>query len=325
MIVISTDQVLVGQCHQLPVVFNSSCFRDFTKMIVRTLFFLMLPFISGENFDYPGMRLGIEQQDTITSHYSKCLPDFTDETLEVVTWNLEFFPLEDQVTIDEVEEVIEALKPDVVALQEINQTSKFQELDNALENYSGFFKDVSGSLELAYLFRNSTISNIADLSTPLPADSYSFPRPPVFVSLDFNNERFTLINLHLKCCGGSGNKERRTAASNQLKSYIDAELSDANVIVLGDFNESLVGHGSGSFSNFIMDSGNYQFADYDVSLDSSSQWSYPSFPSDIDHILITNELFDNLEESKTIILEGCLSNIAEVISDHRAVYASFSF
>ncbi len=35
----------------------------------------------------------------------------------------------------------------------------------------------------------------------------------------------TLINIHLKCCGGSDNIARRTEASRLLKEYIDTNLA----------------------------------------------------------------------------------------------------
>ena len=60
---------------------------------------------------------------------------------------------------------------------------------------------------------------------------------------------------------------------------------------------------------------------------SSSEWSYPIYPSHIDHIIISNELFDNFEQNllniKTLKLdddfEGGWSEYNEIISDHRPI------
>jgi endonuclease/exonuclease/phosphatase family metal-dependent hydrolase len=55
----------------------------------------------------------------------------------------------------------------------------------------------------------------------------------------------------------------------------------------------------------------------------SLYWSYPSWPSQIDHILITNELFTEHFETKTVLydtyLDGRWTEYEEYISDHRPV------
>jgi hypothetical protein len=69
------------------------------------------------------------------------------------------------------------------------------------------------------------------------------------------------------------------------------------------------------------------FADMDLALGSSSGWSYPSWPSHIDHILITNELVSDLLQPETVVesidiashLTGGWSMYDSNISDHRPV------
>jgi exonuclease III len=70
-----------------------------------------------------------------------------------------------------------------------------------------------------------------------------------------------------------------------------------------------------------------------IAVGSSSNWSYPSWPSHLDHILITNELFDeftNTESSvQTIRIEETLDagwiEYEKYISDHRPVGLSLKF
>ena len=50
-------------------------------------------------------------------------------------------------------------------------------------------------------------------------------------------------------------------------------------------------------SEMLFDSTNYYFADLYISNSSSANWSYPNWPSDIDHILVTNELFNYFTNS----------------------------
>ena len=128
-----------------------------------------------------------------------------------------------------------------------------------------------------------------------------------------------LINIHLKCCGDGEN--RRAEASTKLKAYIDSQHSTKDVIVLGDFNDDIR---SGSpFANFLNDSNNYFFADQAIADGPNSQWSFPSFPSHIDHILCTNELADEFVSSTTFTLDDCITNYNQVVSDHLPVVAVF--
>jgi hypothetical protein len=77
---------------------------------------------------------------------------------------------------------------------------------------------------------------------------------------------------------------------------------------------------------FIDDSENYLFADYEIATGTSANWSFPNWPSHLDHLLITNELFSEFEnedsEVKTIKIDDYLSGWSEYdqnISDHRPV------
>ena len=67
------------------------------------------------------------------------------------------------------------------------------------------------------------------------------------MDFNFKGQRFVIINNHLKCCGNgvldlndNGDEEtRRYHASRLLKEYIDTNLSDVNVLVVGDLNDSI--------------------------------------------------------------------------------------
>jgi len=70
------------------------------------------------------------------------------------------------------------------------------------------------------------------------------------------------------------------------------------------------------------DNENYEFTDMPIAQSPSEYWSYPSFPSHIDHIIITNELFNNHISTSTILIENALPNLSDYnnyISDHRPV------
>ena len=113
------------------------------------------------------------------------------------------------------------------------------------------------------------------------------------------------------------------AASNLLYEYINNNYVNDRVVILGDFNDVLTDVVNNVFIPFISDNNNYYFADYQIAVSSNQSWSYPSWPSHIDHILVTNELFNNIYDVQTILidhsLEGGYGTYYSYISDHRPV------
>ena len=257
----------------------------------------------------------------INDNYPVIVPDDPEEVLTVVTWNIEQYPKNGQSTINAVHDIITNMDADIIALQEIDDIAAFNSLVVSLDGWEGKLYDVRYGIELGYLFKTSEISSFSNLSIIYNDDSDAFPRQPVIATATHNNGlEVTLINLHLKCCDEG--EQRRADASAKLKSYIDDNLPTDNVIVLGDMNDDIL---SGSpFSNFINDSDNYLFTDMDIATGSSAYWSYPGWPSHLDHILITNELFDNFVSSETLLLNLEVSNYDGNVSDHRPVVVHFT-
>ena len=125
-----------------------------------------------------------------------------------------------------------------------------------------------------------------------------------------------------KCCDGS--EDRRLESSIQLDNYISNYLSNEKIILLGDFNDLLVDTYN-VFEPFLNEPNEYYFADYYIAEDPSMipYWSFPSWPSHIDHILITNEIFDTEYDAITVRIDeiffNSFNNYDYLISDHRPV------
>ncbi len=246
-----------------------------------------------------------------------------EDDLTVVTWNIEHFPLNGSTTINAIKDIILNMDADIIALQEMDDIDAFGTLVDAIDGWEGELYDVRGGIEIAYMYKSSEITAFSALSVIYNDDSSPFPRQPVLLTATHKNGlEITFINIHLKCCGDTGDKDRREHASELLKTYIDQNLDTENVIVLGDYNDHIV---SGSpFSNFISDTDNFLFADMEIANGSSSLWSYPSWPSHLDHILMSNELIDNFVSSETLPLNTEVSGYTSNVSDHLPVTATFS-
>ena len=257
----------------------------------------------------------------------------TEDHFEVVTWNIETFPKHER-TVEFAARCILGLRPDILAIQEVWSEEALHQLADRLPGYGLSIPPDLATTGLAYLYRRETVSLLEAPSRIFIEDNYDFSyRPPFVLKIRFGDLDLTLVNLHLKCCGDGligtdywDEELRREKSVLALKEHIEENWSEEAVIVLGDWNDSLtdpVPHNV--FRAFTEDPTHYQFADRDIAEGPSSNWSFPYYPSHLDHILITNELFDAFESSEsqaqTLRLEslfpGGLDEYWSYLSDHR--------
>ena len=279
--------------------------------------------------------------------YSQSLSDLsfgTESTFDVITWNLESFPKVAGSTESYVSEILTQIDAEVVGFQEITNISAFENMMSSMPNYVGYVSNSNyGSIHLAYAVKSDV--TVIDHYKLFDESTYDYAfagRSPFLIQLQKNNIQYYVINLHLKCCGdgtldqsnSSDEENRRLLALNYIKSYIDNNLSDKNVFVLGDFNDELTDDVSNNvFQNFIDDSGNYLFADMDIASGNPQNFSFPNWPSHIDHIMITNELFSEFYSALSTIMtipvenyiSGGFTTYDSQITDHRPVGISLVY
>lgn len=153
--------------------------------------------------------------------------------------------------------------PDIVALQEVSNANTVAQLDailaevNALggPEYAYVFEEITQAgaggvtaINNAILYRTDRVDYVegsAELLTDVDYGS-SFPRFPLKADFTFNGETITVIDVHLKSGSKGSDPDTnddaadRLVQGNQLNVILD-ELrdadNDANIIVLGDFND----------------------------------------------------------------------------------------
>ena len=83
--------------------------------------------------------VGCSTEDSESGQNDYDIIDFgSDQTLDLITWNLEWFPKHDN-TISYVSDFILALSPDIIALQEISDQYSFDSLIESLgEGWVGY-------------------------------------------------------------------------------------------------------------------------------------------------------------------------------------------
>ncbi|MFD1550949.1 hypothetical protein DNU06_04900 [Putridiphycobacter roseus] len=260
----------------------------------------------------------------------------TDSTLDVMTWNMEWFPKYGQTTADSVLVILKALDIDIIACQEIDDSVTFKNMVNQLSTYQTFIQS-SYFPGLALIYNTSTISinSAYEIYSSFPYWS-AFPRAPQVLEFTYKNQNFAIINNHLKCCGDgylnnnddSDEENRRFQANTLLENYIATNFTNTNVILLGDLNDEITDLPADNvFLPFLNQPTQYLFADDFIANSVPSNWSYPAWPSHIDHILITKPLFNDFSANgssiETIRIDDYLNNgfssYDAILSDHRPV------
>lgn len=264
------------------------------------------------------------------------IPAFgSDSTFEMITWNIEWFPKNDETTVEYVSEIIRDLDVDLIAMQELDDTVVFNQMISDLENYSSYYE--SGYFAgLAFIYNSEVvqIDTIYEIYTTQPYWR-PFPRSPMVMELTFMYDSFIVINNHFKCCGDGyldindqwDEEKRRYDASNLLEEYIRLNFQGEKVILTGDLNDDIAEASPNNiFTAFIDNPEDYQFTDMDIALGPISNWSYPTWPSHLDHILITEPLFSDMlndgSQTETLLLDQYFDSWYDYdanVSDHRPV------
>ena len=264
----------------------------------------------------------------------------TDVSLDLVSWNIEWFP-KNNTTSDYVQEILTNLEADIYALQEIEDTTLLKNIVSNIPGYECYFKS-SYYGGLAYVYNTNTIQVSAkyEIFTSSPYWN-TFPRSPQVLEFTFLENDYIIINNHFKCCGdgvlnsnnSNDEENRRLQAVTYLKQFLDNNFANTNVVLLGDLNDNLTDDFENNvFQSFIDDSNNYEFADMQIAQGSSSGWSYPSWPSHLDHILISDELFENFQNPNSLVsvikiddYMGGWNNYDNNVSDHRPIAVKLDF
>ena len=258
--------------------------------------------------------------------------------LEILTWNIEWFPKNGATTVGYVKDIIEGINADIYAIQEIDDTTVFKNMVNQIDGYHYIMMDgwFGG---LVYVYNTETIE-VLDAYKIYTESQYwlPLPRSPLILHFSHQGEEIYAINNHFKCCGDNyinynndGDEEmRRLIASTLIEEYMREELEGERVILLGDLNDMIDEiEETNVFAPFLNSTDLYWFADMDIATGSSSGWSYPTWPSHLDHIMVTDEMFADLNDPST---EVTVIDIAtemggwyyyeQNVSDHRPVAMS---
>jgi endonuclease/exonuclease/phosphatase family metal-dependent hydrolase len=248
-----------------------------------------------------------------------------------------------------VRESIRALKPDVLALQEMGSLSALLELRDSL-NGEGlafpYWEHVAGfdtNIHVAILSRFPFIARRPHTNENFLLSGRRFRVSRGFAEVDVQvstNYSFTLIAAHLKskrATARADETEMRLEEAKQLREIVDERLvgsPTANLVVLGDFNDNkdsqstkaIIGRGKLKLVDTRPAERN---SDHAVGADSSTDsrdvtWTHYYAKEDaynrIDYILLSPGMAHEWVQSKSYVLTLPGWGTA---SDHRPIVAAF--
>tara|TARA_R110000868_G_scaffold410693_1_gene699766 strand:+ start:5031 stop:7610 length:2580 start_codon:yes stop_codon:yes gene_type:complete len=259
-------------------------------------------------------------------------------TLDIVTWNIEWFgdagngPTDDNVQFDNAKTLITTMDADIYAFQEISNPSLFEALDDDLTEYTGILATFSQSQKTAFLYKNSTIEMLDSklITTGMTQSDWANGRYPLLLhfnaTINEETQEIYAYTIHAKAFGEPSDYSQRINASGQLKTYLDNNRADDNVIVLGDFNDEILQSTAGGiespYKNFDDDT---EYTIITKNLEEKGYTSYSRF-SMIDHIIFTSELSDEyFVGTERIENPFYIGSFLSETSDHFPVWVRFNF
>ena len=277
----------------------------------------------------------------------------TPTTLDIAAWNIEWFgdasngPSNETLQLQNVRDVISGADMDIWGVEEIVGTSQWNSLKSQLPGYAGllaneasvvngptYYSDFNNAEQKVGILYKTSVATVTDARIILTQNDYDFAgRPPLQVTMNValngSTQSVVVIVMHGKCCSDQTSWQRRTNASNALKSYLDSNFSTKKVWVIGDFNDDVdisISTGNASpFANFVGDSARYTIQ--------TKAWSDTgiastvSFSDMIDHHLNSNEVASTYVAGSVEVyqVDSYITSYGATTSDHYPVLSRYSW
>jgi endonuclease/exonuclease/phosphatase family metal-dependent hydrolase len=279
---------------------------------------------------------------SFTAGFSQVPKIGSDSTLDIATWNIEWFgdsingPNNEVTQLKNVTEVITSMDMDIMALCEVSNPGYWQKLQNNLTEYGAVITTYTQTQKTALLYRKSMFKLLYSKSILLAYDyEFASGRFPLEVALEtqWGAKKDTVYCwvIHLKANTGSTSEklasyDRRAKAAEELKKYLDPKKR-LKGWVLGDWNDDLdVSIVSGKASPYLAwrNDTNYVFPSYRLAL--AKQKSTANYSEMIDHMSCLPAMKSNwlLNQSGVMVGDAYIGSYRLNTSDHYPVWAKFS-
>lgn len=285
-------------------------------------------------------------------------------TLDVVSWNLEFFgapfnsgPPNKDVQEANAKKIMRYINADLYGLLEIVDTMRLRRLVDSLGNTeygfivapyctgntTGTGASWTSGQKQAFIYRKSIFSNITTrgiMRNSAPAyTNWASGRFPFMFSatatIDGVSKNVSFILLHGKAGSAQDDFNKRLAASQELKDTLDAQFSTANIYIIGDFNDALhtsiySGSSTSSYNSIVTDSTDADhYKSVTLPLGLAGQTSMINFPNVIDNHVISNEVNAFYVRGSARVQTDVTTVVPDYVtahntSDHYPVFSKYS-
>jgi hypothetical protein len=304
-----------------------------------------------------------------------------DSTLDVTCWNVEWLgnttsspsalgPTNDAQQMTNVLQVLNTVKSDIFCIEEVCDHKQFiarvktdlpkYKVRCQTKYYSHFFdtpeiptNPTTFSQKVCFVYDSTVVTMVDTISVlsnvySYPANNWASGRLPFLFIGDVKvgnvTKQIHFVGLHAKSGSAIADYNRRKQDVIDLKLKLDTAYPNANIIMLGDYNDdldtSIAAAQPSSYKNFVTDNINYKQISRALSLCGVS--STAKYPDIIDHFLMSNE-FGVIPETgpnpapstsgiyyldKTINVTrpiNYVANYTTTTSDHYPVNARFRF
>jgi endonuclease/exonuclease/phosphatase family metal-dependent hydrolase len=258
-------------------------------------------------------------------------------TLDVSTWNVLWLgadttrgPRDKNRQIRSIRQVIDSIRGDVVAVQEVVSMEALSRVADSLTgSWSAILAtDVPSEQKMAYVYNTQTIVPVSNgLAVVGAGDAWANGRFPFRFSFRTNingtQRTITAFNVHGKATDSATRQrdyERRVNDFRALANYLNEFYADSSVILLGDVNDIATGSVIDSelpspLVPFIENTTRWNVVT--KPLEERGLSSYVGFNrSFLDHIIVSQDLTPFLHRTYLETPTAFLSSYTATVSDH---------
>ncbi|PRY11601.1 putative secreted protein (Por secretion system target) [Pontibacter ummariensis] len=274
-----------------------------------------------------------------------------ENTLDIATWNMEWFgstgngPSDEALQYANAKKVIADLKADIIGVQEVSDDATLrrlaEELGYAVEHMPMPWQSYDNYQQVYFLYRPEVVTvkkekvllaklyedikagriTLTDYPNNNSATFWASGRLPYLVQFEasINGVKQTLnvVNIHAKANSGEDIEQynRRKYDLQVLKDSLDAYYGNTNLVLLGDYNDdidmSVVGTDNPSSYEAFVSSEAYKALTYELSVADAFSYASGSLRSFLDHIIITEPLVDNYLEGSVQVEAQFVNSIED--------------
>jgi hypothetical protein len=281
---------------------------------------------------------------------SKNYGQSTSTTLDIVSWNIEFFgdinngPADNDLQEANAKKVMRYLNADIYGLCEIVDTMRLRRLTDSLGANFGFkiadfcSNNTTGTgaswlngQKLAFIYKKDHVSNVSFRgylrSSSNAYFNFASGRFPYIMNADVTVNGFTrninFIMLHGKAGSTVDDFNRRRGGALEMKDSMDLQYSNSINLIIGDYNDALhmtISSGAGPESSYepivkdSLDANHYRSVTIPLAWQGLS--SMINFPNVIDNHIISDEAMTYYIPGSAKIRSDVVAVIPDYVSAH---------